>query len=67
MQICILIFRMEILRNMIFFVFLRHLAVCNKDKLKFFILITQSITNHHLNSPKSIRTINNLSQKLTIY
>ena len=33
MQICILNFRMEILRNMIFFVFLRYLVVCNIQKI----------------------------------
>ena len=33
MQICILNFHMEILRNMIFFVFLRYLVVCNIQKI----------------------------------
>ena len=50
-----------------FLCILRHLAVCKKDKLIIFILIAQSITNHHLNSLKTICTINNLSKKLTIY
>jgi Na+/H+ antiporter NhaD/arsenite permease-like protein len=33
MQICILNFHMEILRNMIFFVFLRYLVVYNIQKI----------------------------------
>jgi hypothetical protein len=46
MQIRILNFSMKVLNNTIYFVFLKDLVVCNKNKLIIFILIAQSITNH---------------------